>query len=79
MAEVLDSGLVNLAVWTGSRDLDSAVALAAWMLDHDADSYHKASRASSTRSPLRPAHPGRDRRQHHPVLAGGHRGIGGAE
>jgi hypothetical protein len=45
MAQVLDSGLVNLAVWTGIRDLDSPVALAAWMLDHDTDSYHKISRA----------------------------------
>ena len=31
--------------------LDSPVALAAWLLDHDTDSYHKISARSSTASP----------------------------
>jgi pimeloyl-ACP methyl ester carboxylesterase len=56
--------------------LDSPVALAAWMLDHDTDSYYKISRAfvdrSRGRSDPRP-HP----RQHHHLLADRHRSLGG--
>ena len=57
--------------------LDSPVALAAWMLDHDTDSYYKISRAFVDGQPVgnltRDAHP----RQHHAVLADGHRRLGG--
>ena len=57
--------------------LDSPVALAAWMLDHDTDSYYKISSAFVQGKPSgsdpRP-HPG----QRHAVLADGHRGLGGA-
>ena len=56
--------------------LDSPVALAAWMLDHDTDSYYKISRAFLDEPTLGPSHPGQHRRQHHAVLADGHRGLG---
>ena len=56
--------------------LDSPVALAAWMLDHDTDSYYKISRAFVDGSPWAIS-PGPHRRQHHAVLADGHRGLGG--
>ena len=56
--------------------LDSPVALAAWMLDHDTDSYYKISRAFVDGEPAgnltRDAHP----RQHHAVLADRHRRVG---
>ena len=57
--------------------LDSPVALAAWMLDHDTDSYQKISRAFRRRAAGGQSHPGPHRRQHHAVLADGHRGLGG--
>ena len=56
--------------------LDSPVGLAAWMLDHDTDSYNKISRAFVDGKPAggltRDQHP----RQHHAVLADGHRRLG---
>ena len=58
--------------------LDSPVALAAWMLDHDTDSYYKFSRAFRRRGARGQSHPGTHRRQHHDVLADGHRRLGGA-
>ena len=57
--------------------LDSPVALAAWMLDHDTDSYYKISRAFTRRPALGQPHPGPHPRQHHAVLADRHRGLGG--
>ena len=57
--------------------LDSPVALAAWMLDHDTDSYYKISRAFVDGEPVGQSHPRPHRRQHHAVLADGHRGLGG--
>ena len=57
--------------------LDSPVALAAWMLDHDTDSYYKISRAFLDGQPVGQSHPGPHRRQHHAVLADGHRRLGG--
>ena len=57
--------------------LDSPVALAAWLLDHDTDSYYKISRAFVDGEPVgnltRDNHP----RQHHAVLADRHRSVGG--
>ena len=57
--------------------LDSPVALAAWMLDHDTDSYEKISGAFVDGQPVGQPHPGPHPRQHHAVLADGHRGLGG--
>ena len=57
--------------------LDSPVALAAWMLDHDTDSYYKISRAFVDGQPVGQSHPGPHPRQHHAVLADGHRRLGG--
>ena len=57
--------------------LDSPVALAAWMLDHDTDSYYKISRAFVDGQPVGQPHPRPHPRQHHAVLADGHRGLGG--
>ena len=56
--------------------LDSPVALAAWMLDHDTDSYYKMSRAFVDGQPVGQPHPGSHPRQHHAVLADGHRRLG---
>ena len=53
--------------------LDSPVAMAAWMLDHDTDSYYKFSRAFVDGEPVGQSQPGTHRRQHHDVLADGHR------
>ena len=53
--------------------LDSPVALAAWMLDHDTDSYYKISRAFVDGGARGQSHPGQHRRQHHAVLADRHR------
>ena len=59
--------------------LDSPVAMAAWMLDHDTDSYYKIARAFVDGQPAgnltREQHP----RQHHAVLADGDRGLGRPE
>jgi hypothetical protein len=57
--------------------LDSPVALAAWLLDHDTDSYYKISRAFVDGDPV-----GNLTRDHivdniTPVLAHGHRRLGG--
>ena len=56
--------------------LDSPVGLAAWMLDHDTDSYYKISRAFVDGEPVGQSHPGQHPRQHHAVLADGHRRLG---
>ena len=57
--------------------LDSPVALAAWMLDHDTDAYYKISRAFVDGQPVGQPHPGPHPRQHHAVLADRHRRLGG--
>ena len=57
--------------------LDSPVALAAWLLDHDTDSYYKISRAFVDGEPVGQSHPGQHPRQHHAVLADRHRSVGG--
>ena len=57
--------------------LDSPTSLAGWMLDHDTDAYYKISRAFVERATVRGSHPGPHPRQHHAVLADGHRGLGG--
>ena len=56
--------------------LDSPVALAAWMIDHDTDSYQKIARGFVDGQPSGNLTPGIHRRQHHPVLADKHRGVG---
>ena len=61
----------------GYAQLDSPVALAAWMLDHDTDSYYKFSSAFVDDARGQ-SHPGPHPRQHHDVLADGHRYLGGA-
>ena len=58
--------------------LDSPIALAAWMIDHDTDSYEKIARAFVDEATLGQSHPRTHRRQHHAVLADRHRGLGGA-
>ena len=58
--------------------LDSPIALAAWMIDHDTDAYEKIARAFVDKRTLGQSHPGTHRRQHHAVLADRHRGLGGA-
>ena len=57
--------------------LDSPVALAAWMLDHDTDAYEKISRAFVDGQVVRGSHPGPHPGQHHGVLADGYRGFSG--
>ena len=57
--------------------LDSPVALAAWLLDHDTDSYYKISARVRRRRARGQSHPGEHRRQHHAVLADRHRSVGG--
>ena len=57
--------------------LDSPVALAAWLLDHDTDSYYKISRAFVDGDARGQSHPGQHPRQHHAVLADRHRSVGG--
>ena len=57
--------------------LDSPVGLAAWMLDHDTDSYYKISRAFVDGEPVGSLTREHHRRQHHAVLADGHRTVGG--
>ena len=51
--------------------------LAAWMLDHDTDSYEKISRAFVDGQPTGNLTRDQNRRQHQPLLADRHRGIGG--
>ena len=57
--------------------LDSPVALAAWMLDHDTDSLLQDLPRLPRRAAFRRPHPRPHPRQHHAVLADGHRGLGG--
>ena len=57
--------------------LDSPVALAAWMLDHDTDSYYKISHAFVDGQPAGNLTRDEHRRQHHALLADRHRGLGG--
>ena len=59
--------------------LDSPVALAAWMLDHDTDSYYKIVPRLRRRAAGREPHPGSHPRQHHAVLADRHRRLGRPE
>ena len=56
--------------------VDSPVGLAAWMLDHDTDAYHKISRAFVDRAAGGQPDPGQRSRQHHALLADRHRCIG---
>ena len=58
--------------------LDSPIALAAWMIDHDTDSYLKIARAFIDKQPSGNLTRRTHRRQHHAVLADRHRGFGGA-
>ena len=57
---------------------DTPVGLAAWMLDHDADSYDKISRAFLDGQPSGGLTRDSDRRQHHAVLADEYRDLVGA-
>ena len=56
--------------------LDSPVGLAAWLLDHDTDSYSKIARAFVDGRGRRQPDPGEHPRQHHAVLADRHRRLG---
>jgi hypothetical protein len=58
--------------------LDSPVALAAWMLDHDTDAYYKISHAFVDGGAVWESHAGPHPRQHHAVLADRHRCLRGA-
>ena len=71
---------LEMATWPqtiGYALLDSPVALAAWLLDHDTDSYYKISRAFVDGEARRQSHQGQHRRQHHAVLADRDRSVGG--
>ena len=57
--------------------LDSPVALAAWMLDHDTDSLLQDLPRLRRRRARRESHPGPHPRQHHAVLADRHRCLRG--
>ena len=57
--------------------LDSPVALAAWMFDHDTDGYYKIAGAFVDGQADRQPHPGPHPRRRHAVLADRHRGLGG--
>ena len=57
--------------------LDSPVALAAWLLDHDTDSYVQDLRCVRQQGPVGQPHPRQHPRQHHAVLADRHRSVGG--
>src|SRR4029450_8030670 len=56
--------------------LDSTVALAASMLDHDTDSYYTISRPCLGGPPLGQPHPRPHPRQRHALPADRHRGLG---
>ena len=56
--------------------LDSPVALAAWMIDHDTDSLPEDRPRFCRRTTFGQSDPGTHRRQHHPVLADRHWGVG---
>ena len=58
--------------------LDSPVGLAAWMLDHDTDSYYKISRAFVDGVPVGNLTEGQHSRQHHALLAHGYGRFGRA-
>ena len=58
--------------------MDSPVGLAAWMLDHDPDSYQKISHAFVDRRAGGRLDPRQDPRQHDAVLADQHRNVGSA-
>ena len=57
--------------------LDSPVALAAWMVDHDTDAYYKIAQRVRRRAALGQSHPRPHSRQHHAVLADRHRRLRG--
>jgi Epoxide hydrolase N terminus len=56
--------------------LDSPVAMAAWMLDHDTEQLLQDRRRVRRRRARGQSHAGQHRRQHHAVLADGHRRLG---
>ena len=56
--------------------LDSPVALAAWMLDHDTDAYYKIARAFVDGQAVGQPHPRPHPRQRHALLADRHRRLG---
>ena len=55
--------------------LDSPIALAAWMIDHDTDAYYKIARAFVDGAALGQPHARPHPRQHHAVLADRHRRL----
>ena len=57
--------------------LDSPIALAAWLLDHDTDSYVQDLPRLRRRRARGQPHPRQHRRQHHALLADRHRSIDG--
>jgi hypothetical protein len=57
--------------------LDSPIALAAWMIDHDTDSYYKIAPRLRRRRARRESHAGSHLGQHHGVLAYRHRCLRG--
>ena len=69
----------SAAAWAFVSYADSPAGLAAWMLDHDTDSYEKISRAFYRRAPNGWPDPGQDPRQPHAVLADQHRDPGRAD
>ena len=58
--------------------LDSPVALAAWMVDHDTDAYYKIARRLHRRQAVGQPHPRSHPRQRHDLLADRHRRFGSA-
>ena len=62
----------------GYATLDSPVALAAWLLDHDTDSYYKIAGAFVDGKPDGQPDQRAHRRQHQPLLADRHGRLGGA-
>ena len=55
--------------------LDSPIALAAWMVDHDTDAYYKIATRLRRRAAFGQPHVRPHPRQHHPVLAERHRRL----